>query len=296
MRTGDFADFAIFVAIAEAGSLRAAAARLDLQPSTVSHGLRALEERLGVRLFHRTTRSVALTEAGQALLAQVAPALAALEAAEEVVNDFRAHPAGRVRLSVPRGIASCVLLPQLRAFMERCPEVQLDIAADNGFVDIVSAGFDAGVRLGGSVARDMVAVRITPPVQAVIVAAPEYLARHAAPQTPQDLTQHRCIGFRQLGGGTRYRWEFARDGAAFERAVASALVLDDPELMLDAAARGLGLTYALDVFCRDYLADGRLRPLLEDWLPHYDGFFLYYPNRQPSAALRALCEVLRVSD
>ena len=294
MRTGDFADFAIFVAIAEAGSLRAAAARLDLQPSTVSHGLRALEERLGVRLFHRTTRSVALTEAGQALLAQVAPALAALEAAEEVVNDFRAHPAGRVRLSVPRGIASCVLLPQLRAFMERCPEVQLDIAADNGFVDIVSAGFDAGVRL--SVARDMVAVRITPPVQAVIVAAPEYLARHAAPQTPQDLTQHRCIGFRQLGGGTRYRWEFARDGAAFERAVASALVLDDPELMLDAAARGLGLTYALDVFCRDYLADGRLRPLLEDWLPHYDGFFLYYPNRQPSAALRALCEVLRVSD
>ena len=296
MRAGDFADFAIFVAIAEEGSLRAAAARLDLRPSTVSHGLRALETRLGVRLFHRTTRSVALTEAGQALLARIAPALSTLEAADEAVNDFRAHPTGQVRLSVPRGIASCVLLPQLRAFMERCPEVQLDIAADNGFVDIVSAGFDAGVRLGGSVARDMVAVRITPPVQAVIVAAPAYLARHAAPQTPQDLAQHRCIGFRQLGGGTRYRWEFARDGEAFERAVASALVLDDPELMLDAAARGLGLAYALDVFCRDYLADGRLRPLLKDWLPRYDGFFLYYPNRQPSAALRALCEVLRVSD
>ena len=177
MRAGDFADFAIFVAIAEEGSLRAAAARLNLRPSTVSHGLRALEARLGVRLFHRTTRSVALTEAGQALLARIAPALSTLEAADEAVNDFRAHPTGQVRLSVPRGIASCVLLPKLRAFAERFPDVRLDIAAENGFVDIVSAGFDAGVRLGESVARDMVALRITPPVQAVIVAAPDYLAR-----------------------------------------------------------------------------------------------------------------------
>ena len=191
MRAGDFADFAIFVAIAEEGSLRAAAARLDLRPSTVSHGLRALEARLGVRLFHRTTRSVALTEAGQALLARIAPALSTLEAADEAVNDFRAHPTGQVRLSVPRGIASCVLLPKLRAFAERFPDVRLDIAAENGFVDIVSAGFDAGVRLGESVARDMVALRITPPVQAVIVAAPDYLARCPAPQSPQDLFEWR---------------------------------------------------------------------------------------------------------
>ena len=293
MRQGDFADFAIFVAIAEEGSLRAAAARLDLQPSTVSHGLRALESRLGVRLFHRTTRSVALTEAGQALLAQVAPALAALATADKAVNTFRDHPAGKVRLSVPRGIAACVLLPKLRQFAERFPDVRLDIAAENGFVDIVSAGFDAGVRLGESVARDMVALRITPPVQAVIVAAPDYVARYPAPQSPRDLAAHRCIGFRQLGGGRLYRWEFVRDGQAFEQAVSSALVLDDPELMLDAAARGLGLAYALDVFCRDALADGRLVPVLEGWLPRYDGFFLYYPNRQVSAALRALCEVLR---
>ena len=274
MRAGDFADFAIFVAIAEEGSLRAAAARLDLRPSTVSHGLRALEARLGVRLFHRTTRSVALTEAGQALLARIAPALSTLEAADEAVNDFRAHPTGQVRLSVPRGIASCVLLPKLRAFAERFPDVRLDIAAENGFVDIVSAGFDAGVRLGESVARDMVALRITPPVQAVIVAAPDYLARCPAPQSPQDLAGHRCIGFRQLGGGRLYRWEFVRDGQAFEQAVSSALVLDDPELMLDAAARGLGIAYALDVFCRDALADGRLVPVLEGWLPRYDGFFV----------------------
>ena len=293
MRAGDFADFAIFVAIAEEGSLRAAAARLDLRPSTVSHGLRALEARLGVRLFHRTTRSVALTEAGQALLARIAPALSTLEAADEAVNDFRAHPTGQVRLSVPRGIASCVLLPKLRAFAERFPDVRLDIAAENGFVDIVSAGFDAGVRLGESVARDMVALRITPPVQAVIVAAPDYLARCPAPQSPQDLAGHRCIGFRQLGGGRLYRWEFVRDGQAFEQAVSSALVLDDPELMLDATMRGLGLAYALDVFCRAALTDGRLLPVLEGWLPRYDGFFLYYPNRQVSAALRALCEVLR---
>jgi len=196
-------------------------------------------------------------------LAQVAPALAALEAAEEVVNDFRVHPAGQVRLSVPRGIASCVLLPKLRAFAERFPDVRLDIAAENGFVDIVSAGFDAGVRLDGSVARDMVARRITPPVQAVIVAAPDYVARCPAPQSPQDLAGHRCIGFRQLGGGRLYRWEFVRDGQAFDLGVPSALVLDDPELMLDAAKRGLGLAYALDVFCRDALADGRLLPVLE---------------------------------
>lgn len=181
MRQGDFADFAIFVAIAEEGSLRAAAAHLDLQPSTVSHGLRALESRLGVRLFHRTTRSVALTEAGQALLAQVAPALAALATADEAVNTFRAHPAGKVRLSVPRGIAACVLLPKLRQFAERFPDVQLEIAADNAFVDIVNTGFDAGVRLGGSVARDMVALRITPPVAAVVVGAPEYFARLPPP-------------------------------------------------------------------------------------------------------------------
>jgi len=160
-------------------------------------------------------------------------------------------------------------------------------------VDVVSAGFDAGVRLGESVARDMVALRITPPVQAVIVAAPDYLARCPAPQSPQDLAGQRCIGFRQLGGGRLYRWEFVRDGQAFEQAMSSALVLDDPELMLDAAMRGLGLAYALDVFCRAALTDGRLLPVLEGWLPRYDGFFLYYPNRQVSAALRALCEVLR---
>ena len=151
----------------------------------------------------------------------------------------------------------------------------------------------APVLMGESVARDMVALRITPPVQAVIVAAPDYLARCPAPQSPQDLAGQRCIGFRQLGGGRLYRWEFVRDGQAFEQAVSSALVLDDPELMLDAAMRGLGLAYALDVFCRAALTDGRLLPVLEGWLPRYDGFFLYYPNRQVSAALRALCEVLR---
>lgn len=136
-------------------------------------------------------------------------------------------------------------------------------------------------------------IRITPPVAAVVIGAPEYFARIPPPQSPRDLAAHRCIGFRQLGSGRLYRWEFVRDGEAFEQAVSSAQVLDDPELMLDAAMRGLGLAYALDVFCRDALADGRLVPVLEGWLPRYDGFFLYYPNRQVSAALRALCEVLR---
>ena len=280
----------------------------------MSHSLRALEEKLGVQLLHRTTRSVAPTEAGQALFARVGPALAGMENAIEAVNAHRDHPAGRIRLSMPRCVASQVLLPRLRAFMERFPDIQLDVAADNGFVDIVRDGFDAGIRLRESIPGDMVAVPVTPELQTMVVASPDHLALHPAPRTPHELHRHRCIGFRQIGSGHVYRWEFMRTalptreagdtspGSSAAQALGlmelnldCALVLDDPELMLDAAARGLGLAYAMDAICRPWLEDGRLMQVLADWSPRYPGFCLYYPNRRITAPLRALVETLKVS-
>lgn len=314
MRHSDFAELAAFAAIVEEGSFRGAAARLGLCPSTVSHSLRALEEKLGVQLLHRTTRSVAPTEAGQALFARVGPALAGMENAIEAVNAHRDLPAGRIRLSMPRCVASQVLLPRLRAFMERFPDIQLDIAADNGFVDIVRDGFDAGIRLRESIPGDMVAVPVTPDLQTMVVASPDHLALHPAPRTPHELHHHRCIGFRQIGSGNVYRWEFMRAALPTREAgdtspgssavqvpglmelnLDCALVLDDPELMLDAAARGLGLAYAMDAICRPWLEDGRLMRVLADWSPRYPGFCLYYPNRRITAPLRALVETLKVS-
>lgn len=200
MRHSDFAELAAFAAIVEEGSFRGAAARLGLRPSTVSHSLRALEEKLGVQLLHRTTRSVAPTEAGQALFARVGPALAGMESAIEAVNAHRDLPAGRIRLSMPRCVASQVLLPRLRAFMERFPDIQLDIAADNGFVDIVRDGFDAGIRLRESIPGDMVAVPVTPDLQTMVVASPDHLTRHPAPpHTPRTAPPplHRLSSDRQ---------------------------------------------------------------------------------------------------
>ncbi|MFT3691201.1 LysR family transcriptional regulator [Paenirhodobacter sp.] len=295
MRTGDFGELAAFVAIAEEGGFRRAAARLNLTPSTLSHSLRSLEEKLGVRLVSRTTRTVALTEAGEALLRQIGPAFARIETAVETINTFRDHPAGTVRISVPRAVAARVLVPKFRAFSDRYPDVTLEVAAENGFVDIVKQGFDAGIRLGESLDRDMIAVRVTPDLRAAVVAAPDYLARFPAPETPRDLHRHACIGWRQPGSGALYRWEFAKDGQALSVAVTGPLILNDPDLMVDAALSGVGLAYATEQHVADHLAAGRLIRVLEDWCPPYPGFFLYYPGRrQPPAALRALVEMLRV--
>jgi len=201
-------------------------------------------------------------------------------------------PGGVLRLSLPVDFAYAFLAPLLPQFAAQFPDIELEMDVTPRRVDLITEPFDLVVRAGELPDSGLIAhLLMHAPRQ--LYAAPDYLARCPAPQSPQDLAGHRCIGFRQLGGGRLYRWEFVRDGQAFEQAVSSALVLDDPELMLDAAIRGLGLAYALDVFCRAALTDGRLLPVLEGWLPRYDGFFLYYPNRQVSAALRALCEVLR---
>ena len=295
MRSSELGELAAFAAIAREGNFRRAAAQLELKPSTLSSAMRALESRLGVRLLNRTTRSVSLTEAGQQLFATLAPALEEIDAALETVNGFRAHPMGRLRLSVPRSVAASLILPLFRRFSERYPDIVLELAAENGFVDIVKEGFDAGVRLGESVAPGMVAVRITPDMSRAVVGAPAYFARHPPPQTPNDLRAHNCIGYRKISSGELHRWAFAKDGETLNIAVRGNLILDDAGLMLDAAADGAGLAYTADRYAAPYLADGRLVRVLDDWCPPFPGFYLYYPGRrQISAALRALIETLKV--
>ncbi len=295
MRSSELGELAAFAAIAREGNFRRAAAQLELKPSTLSSAMRALESRLGVRLLNRTTRSVSLTEAGQQLFATLAPALEEIDVALETVNGFRAHPMGRLRLSVPRSVAASLILPLFRRFSERYPDIVLELAADNGFVDIVKEGFDAGVRLGESVAPGMVAVRITPDMSRAVVGAPAYFARHPLPQTPNDLRAHNCIGYRKISSGELHRWAFAKDGETLNIAVRGNLILDDAGLMLDAAADGAGLAYTADRYAAPYLADGRLLRVLDDWCPPFPGFYLYYPGRrQISAALRALIETLKV--
>lgn len=294
MRANELAELSAFVAVAEERSFRRAAARLNLMPSTLSHSMRSLEERLGVRLLNRTTRTVSPTDAGQALLAQIAPAFAKIETAVEGVNAFRAKPHGTVRLNVPHMAATMVLAPIVRRFALDYPDVTLEVAANDAFLDIVSERFDAGIRLGESLERDMIAVRVSPDFRTAIVCSPDYLARHPAPETPQDLHRHRCIGYR-AASGTIYRWEFERNGEPVVVQVSGPLVVDAPDLMISAALDGVGLAYATESAVAEHLASGRLARVLEDWSPTFPGFFLYYPGRrQTSAALRALVDMLRV--
>lgn len=284
---------AAFVMIADAGSFRQAAARLNVKPSTLSHTMRALESKLGVMLLSRTTRNLALTAAGQQLYARLAPAFADVRHALEDINDFRDHPSGTVRLSVPHAVAECFILPRLHLLATRYPDVVLEICADNSFVDIVKSGLDAGIRLGMRIERDMVAVRISPDLRDAVIASPEYLARHGIPKTPQELTAHRCIGVREISGNTLYRWEFAKDGEVLNVALESTLIVNDADLVIAAAQRGLGLGFSIDAYCTEYLENGTLQRVLADWCPPYPGFFLYYPDRRASAALHAVINVLR---
>jgi DNA-binding transcriptional LysR family regulator len=294
MRANELAELSAFVAVAEARSFRRAAARLNLTPSTLSHALRSLEERLGVRLLNRTTRTVSPTEAGHALLKQIAPAFASIETAVESVNAFRNKPHGTIRLNVPHLAATMVLAPVLRRFALDYPDVTLEVAANDAFIDIVDEGFDAGIRLGESLDQDMTAVRVSPDFKTAIVGSPDYFTRHPVPETPHDLQNQPCIGYR-AASGTLYRWEFEKDGKPLTVQVSGPLVIDAPGLMISAALDGVGLAYATESVVADHLASGRLIRVLEDWSPSFPGFYLYYPGRrQTSAALRVLVEMLRL--
>lgn len=295
MRSHEFAELSAFIAIAEERSFRRAATRLNLTPSTLSHSLRALEQRLDVRLLQRTTRAVSLTEAGAALLAEVAPAFAAIATAVDGVNQFRERPRGTVRLNVSLLAAQLVLAPRLGQFHAAYPDIVLEVAVNDGLADIVREGHDAGIRLGESVELDMRAVRVGGSQRLAIVGSPDYFAAHAMPRTPHELQAHRCIGYRQISGGALCRWQFARDGQPLEVQLNVAMVLGTPGLMVDAALAGVGLASALESTVGGHLESGRLQRVLDDWCPPFAGFHLYYPSqRQMSAALRALIDFLRV--
>ncbi|WP_434383761.1 LysR substrate-binding domain-containing protein [Melittangium boletus] len=294
MKGSEFAELAAFVAVAQERNFRRAAARLGLMPSTVSHSLRALETRLGVRLLNRTTRSVSPTAAGEQLLNQLAPAFGDISRAVETVNDFRGKPTGTVRLNMPRLVALGVLAPRFGEFTRTYPDVTLEVTVEDALVDIVGRRFDAGIRLGENVGQDMVAVRVTPDQRLAIVGSPAYFRERAPPRGPLDLKDHRCVGYR-LSTGALVRWEFERGEEKHTVAVNGPLVLEDSELMRRAALDGVGLICTMESHVTEELREGRLVRVLADWCPPFPGFFLYYPSRRHvPAALRALIDMLKV--
>lgn len=294
MNRQNLSDLAVFAAIAEERSFTRAAARLEVSGSALSHNLRALEERLGVKLIQRTTRSIALTEAGERLLERLKPALEDIEAAVEELQAGRDRPGGRVRISAHRTAAMLVIAPQLRRMQIDYPDVVVELAIEDGLVDIVSKGFDAGVRSGELVAKDMISVRIGPGQRSAVVAAPAYFRGHAVPSSPEDLRRHDCIAFRLATSGVLYRWEFEKDGRMLNVAVEPGFITNDVDLLVRAALDGVGVAYVLESQVAEHLASGALVRVLGDWCVPFAGDFLYYPSRrQMTPALRALVNTLR---
>lgn len=294
MRNPGLEEMNAFAAIAERRSFAKAAVALGVSPSTLSQTIRDLEERLGVRLLNRTTRSVAPTEAGERLLERLRPLLADFDAVIDTVRAFRDKPAGVIRLTVPPPAASFILAPALQRFFASYPDIKLEISVDLNMVDIVADRFDAGIRLGNRVDRDMIAVRVSDPVRRALVAAPAYLAQHPAPETPRDLLRHNAIRFRLPGGGF-IPWRFEENGKSFEVAPEGSLVVNEPEMAVRAAVDGVGVLYAARQYVDEAMTAGRLMPMLEAWVPtETDGFFLYYPSRRHvPAPLQALINFLR---
>jgi DNA-binding transcriptional LysR family regulator len=294
MRGTRFAELSAFIAVADHGSFTKAAAQLGLSTSTLSQSVRSLEERLGVRLLNRTTRSVAPTEAGEQMLARLRPLFDDIDAAVDEVNAFRDRPAGRLRLTVPPPVASFVLAPLLPRFFAQYPQIIVEVSVDPALTDIVAGRYDAGIRIGRHIARDMIAVRISDPLHLVVVASPEYFARHPQPKTPKDLEAHNCIRLR-FPSGAFLQWRFVIDGEIQELDVEGSLITTDPNLLVRAAVDGIGVLYSLRDFAAPLITTGQLVPVLEKWMPPAsDGFFLYYPSRRQNlASLRVLIEFLR---
>ncbi len=293
MKRIDPADLTVFLAIARHRSFRKAATELGVTPSALSHSLRAIEQRLDLRLVNRTTRSVALTEAGERLQARLLPAFRDIDDALEDLNSLRGKPTGRLRINASQASIRLVLLPVMRRFLRAYPDIQVELVADDAFADVVGEGFDAGVRLGESLSADMIATAIGPRQRFVAVASPDLLKQHRRPVVPQDLHELPCIRFRRASGAL-YNWEFERGGIAQDVAVDGPLTLNDMDGMVDAALDGLGVAYVIEAMVRPHLDAGRLEVLLGDWSSYDPGFFLYYPSRrQMPAALKAFIDFAR---
>jgi len=293
MRGSDYAELRAFAAVVEHGSFGRAAAHLNMSPSALSQTIRKLEERLDIRLLNRTTRSVAPSAAGAKLLERLLPALADLEAAVAEARALRGTPSGLLRINCTRIAAVEYLGPLVGEFLNTYPDITLDVVVEESLVDVVAGRFDAGIRLGEKLDLDMVATRISGELEMMVVAAPSYLERHGTPQTPQDLTHHRCFNFRWPTDFSLYRWEFSRDGEAFELPVEGPLITNEPEMAIPAIVAGAGIGYIFDYAAKPLIAEGNLVHLLKEWTPPFAGFYLYYPSRrQMSPALRAFVDFL----
>jgi DNA-binding transcriptional LysR family regulator len=288
------ADLIAFIAIAQERSFTRAAARIGVSQSALSHALSRLEKRLGVRLLTRSTRSLSPTDAGQRLLATIEPRFQEVDAALAQVSEFRDKPAGTIRLSAGEHAVNAVLWPRLQPFTEAYPDIALEIIAENGFVDIVAQRYDAGVRLGEQLAKDMIAVRIGPDWRMAVVAAPGYFTGRKPPASPQELTEHVCINLRLPTYGGNYAWEFEHQGRRLNVRVEGQLAFSSSSHILSAALVGSGLACIPEDLVTPHLESGALVRVLEDWMPTFDGYHLYYPSRrQTSPAFTRLIEALR---
>jgi len=291
----DWGSLAAFAVVAEERSFTRAAARLGVSPSALSHTLRRLEEKLAVQLLARSTRSVSTTQAGERLLARLNPAINEISSAVEQLGEMSGHPSGHIRISAPGEAARRVIAPMLPKFVETYPDIIVEVLIEQAFTNIVERRLDAGIRLGESLEKDVVAVPVSGPLRMAAIASPAYVRRHGVPKTPRDLRSHRCINLRLPSAGTIYKWEFERGAEKMDIAVDGPLIFDAGGMVVDAALAGVGLGFVLEDRALDHFKSGALVRVLADWCPPFPGFYLYYPGRrQVSPALTAFIDAIRV--
>ncbi|NUU38479.1 LysR family transcriptional regulator [Pseudomonas sp. C2B4] len=297
MSAESYDQLAIFAAVAQERSFTRAAARLGMSQPALSRAMRQLEERLGVRLLSRTTRSVSATEAGEHLLRVIAPRFEEIDTELALLSEFRDKPAGKLRITAGEHSAITILQPVLDKLLPDNPDLSIEIIVDYGLTDIVAEGFDAGVRLGEQVAKDMIAMRIGPDMRMAVVGSPAYFSRYSKPDVPGDLMQHNCITLRMPTYGGLFLWEFEKNGQELNVRVEGQLVFNNIAMRLEAALKGLGLAYMPEDLVQEHVAQGRLIRVLEDWCEPFSGYHLYYPSRrQSSPAFTLLREALRYLD
>ncbi|WP_445514570.1 LysR family transcriptional regulator [Stenotrophomonas sp. 3(2025)] len=289
----DLADFVYFLAIARHRSFSRAAKEIGVSASALSHAIKALEERLSIRLFNRTNRSVTLTAAGNQLQLSLAGPFSAIDDALEMLNQHRDSPSGRIRLNVVRDSVPLLLGPTLKVFNDRYPQIEVEVVSSNRMVDVIDGGFDAGIRYGGTVPEDMIAQRLSPDMRWMVAGSPAYLARHGVPLHPDDLLQHQCVRFR-LGNDRLYDWELEKDGQVLEVEVPGSLIIDDSRLSLALLLEGAGLVYLPEPLLTPLTASGQAQLVLQDWASPGPGFHMYYSSRrQLPAGLRLLIDLIR---
>lgn len=291
----DFNHLAVFITVAREKSFTRAAAHLGVSQSAISHSIRGLEERLGIRLLTRTTRGAVPTEAGERLLANLTPYYDGIETELAILGELREKPGGTIRISSHDHAATTILWPKLSKMLGEYPDITLEINVEYGLIDIVAGRFDAGVRIGDQIAKDMIAMRISPDFRMLVVGSPDYFIKHPIPQTPQDLTSHNCANLRLSTHGGLFAWEFVKDGREVRVQVPGQMIFNTSSQLLTAALEGYGLAYAPEDVVKKYIADGSLVPVLEAWSPMLPGYHLYYPGRrQALPAFKLVLNALRI--